>query len=336
MTSASSLTERYLDAALRGVPAKQRDDVARELRSSVAEAVEDRVAAGEDPVAAETSVLEDLGDPTRFAAGITGRPLHLIGPDLFVEYRRLLTMLLSISLPIVGLVQLGVALSKGDDFIGAIIAGLGGAWMVGIHIFFWVTATFAAFERFDAMRDARDEITGAAASWTVDRLPPLERDRVSAGETVGEVVTILITLGGLLFVNGVLRLTDASGAVIPFLNPDLPSWWVPFLVGALLVLAGISVVVFFVGRWTVPLAIACAVADLAFAIPLIAVSLAGFLVNPAFAEAIGWPPLADGNGVAMISLALTIGAVTTWEIVGAFRRALRARTPAAGAAASAR
>jgi len=329
------LTERYLAAALRSIPGRQRADVEGELRSSIDDAIEDRAAAGEDRDAAERAVLEGLGDPVRLAAGIAGRPLHLIGPDLFVEYRQLLTMLLSISLPIVGLVQLGVALSQGDDFIGALVAGAGGAWSVGLHIFFWVTLTFAAFERFDAMRDARDEITGAAGHWTVDRLPPLERDRVSAGETVGEVVTILITLGGLLFVNGVLRLTDASGA-IPFLNPDLPAWWLPFLVGTLLVLAGISVVVFFVGRWTIPLAIAYAVADLAFAIPLIAVSLAGFLVNPAFAEAIGWPPLADGNGVAMISLALTMGAVTAWEIIGVFRRAMRAEQRAPDAATSAR
>lgn len=332
----TSLTERYLAAALRSIPGRQRADVESELRSSIDDAVEDRVVAGEDRNAAERAVLEGLGDPVRLASGIAGRPLHLIGPDLFVEYRQLLTMLLSISLPIVALVQLGVALSQGDDFIGAIVAGAGGAWMVGVHIFFWVTLTFAAFERFDAMRDARDEITGAAGHWTVDRLPPLERDRVSAGETVGEVVTILITLGGLLFVNGVLRLTDASGAAIPFLNPDLPAWWLPLLIGTLLVLAGISVVVFFVGRWTIPLAIAYAVVDLAFAIPLIAVSLAGFLVNQAFAETIGWPPLADGNGVAMISFALSMGAVTLWEIIGVFRRAVRARTPVAQPAPSAR
>ena len=105
----TELTERYLAAALRGVPHSQRTDVERELRSSIPDAIEDRATAGEDRDASERAVLDGLGDPTRLAAGIAGRPLHLIGPDLFVEYRQLLVMLLSIVMPIVGIVQIGVA-----------------------------------------------------------------------------------------------------------------------------------------------------------------------------------------------------------------------------------
>ena len=104
----TNLTERYLAAALHGIPQAQRPDVERELRSSIADAVEDRVRGGEDQADAEKAVLEGLGDPARLAAGIAGRPLYLIGPDLFVEYRRLLVLLLSVVLPIVGFVQVGL------------------------------------------------------------------------------------------------------------------------------------------------------------------------------------------------------------------------------------
>jgi len=78
----TSLTERYLATALRGIPERQRADVDRELRSSIADAVEDRVVAGEDRVAAEKDVLEGLGNPARLAAEYDGRKLHLIGPEL--------------------------------------------------------------------------------------------------------------------------------------------------------------------------------------------------------------------------------------------------------------
>ncbi|MEJ7803136.1 MAG: permease prefix domain 1-containing protein [Candidatus Limnocylindria bacterium] len=88
----TQLTERYLAASVRGLPEAQRTDVERELRSSIADALEDRVTAGEDRVAAEKAVLEGLGDPVRLAAGIAGRPLHLIGPDLFVEYPVMLAL----------------------------------------------------------------------------------------------------------------------------------------------------------------------------------------------------------------------------------------------------
>lgn len=167
----TSLTERYLAAALRGIREAHRTDVERELRSSIADALEDRVTAGENSADAEKAVLEGLGDPVRLAAGIAGRPLYLIGPDLFVEYRQLLFMLLSIVLPIVGIVQIGVAISGGDDIIGALVAGVGGAWTVGLHIFFWVTITFVLVERLDAAREAKEEITGAAGKWTIDRRP---------------------------------------------------------------------------------------------------------------------------------------------------------------------
>ena len=80
----TSLTERYLGAALRGIPESQRTDVEGELRSSITDAVEDRVSAGEDRVAAERAVLEGLGNPARLAAEYAGQPLHLIGPELYL------------------------------------------------------------------------------------------------------------------------------------------------------------------------------------------------------------------------------------------------------------
>ena len=45
----TDLTDRYLGAALGGVPSGKRSDVERELRSSIADAIDDRTAAGEDP-----------------------------------------------------------------------------------------------------------------------------------------------------------------------------------------------------------------------------------------------------------------------------------------------
>lgn len=319
----TQLTERYLAAALRGIPQAQRTDVERELRSSIADALEDRVDAGENSTDAETAVLEGLGDPVRLAAGIAGRPLWLIGPDLFVEYRQLLVMLLTVAMPIVGVIQVAVAISGGEELIGALAAGVGGAWTVGLHIFFWVTITFAAVERFDAMREAREEITGAAGRWTVDRLPALPANRVSAGETVGEVLTTALSIGGMLLLNGI-AVPDAAGEAIPLFNPDLWSIWIPALIAILASLAGLQILIFLRGRWTMPLAATNCVLQVAFSVPVIALALTGSLISPAFADAIGWPPLADGRGWAMLSLAAGVLIVTAWEIFDGFRRARRA------------
>lgn len=320
----TQLTERYLAAALRGIPESQRTDVERELRSSIADALEDRVSAGEDRAHAEKAVLEGLGDPVRLAAGLAGRPLHLIGPELFVEYRQLLVMLLTVVVPIVGIVLAAVSIASGEDFVGAMVDGVGGAWNVAVHLAFWVTVVFVLVERFDAARDARNEITGAAGHWTVDRLPALPPGRVTAGETVGEIITSLISIGGLFFLNGASWFRDASGDVIPLFNPEVWGFWMPAFVAVLASIAGLQVVIFLVGRWTMPLAIANTVLLAGLSVPFAFLAWTGTLINPAFADAVGWPPLAEGNGPVMLALAAGTLLVMAWEIFDGFRRARRA------------
>ncbi len=216
-------------------------------------------------------------------------------------------------------------MADGEDLIGAVLVGVGAAWTVGLHIFFWVTLTFAAVERFDAARDAREEITRQAGRWTVDRLPVVPSSRMSAVEAVGDILMIVLAIGGLIFLNQVAWFTDAAGELIPLFNPDLWNGWMPALIAVLLSIAALTGVVFLIGRWTMPLAILHAVLQLAFAVPVAALALTGSLINPAFADALGWPQLAEGDGLAMIALAAGVVLVTAWEIVEVFRRARRSR-----------
>jgi len=58
--------------------------------------------------------------------------------------------------------------------------------------------------------------------------------------------------------------------------------------------------------------------------PMIWLALHGTLINPAFAAEVGWPALAEGNGVVMLAIAALVVVVTAWEIFDAFRRARRA------------
>src|SRR5438093_1573920 len=139
-------TERYLTAVLRSIPGPKRADVERELRSSIADAVEERVTAGEDAVAAERAVLEGLGDPTQLAGAYTGQPTYLIGPELFPLYRKFVPRLIVILVPIAAIVMLVVKLAGGGDIGDAITAGLSGAISTGINIAFWASLTFVFLE----------------------------------------------------------------------------------------------------------------------------------------------------------------------------------------------
>ena len=319
----TSLTERYLGAALRGIPDSQRNDVEGELRSSITDAVDDRVEAGEDRAAAEKAVLEGLGNPAHLAAEYAGRPLHLIGPELYLVWRHVLSRLLAVVVPIVFVVLTGVGILDDGTFLGALGEGIGGALTVGVQLAFWVTLVFAFIERADAMRDARTEIAEATGRWTVDMLPEPTANRVSVSDTVSEIVSNLIAIGGLLFLRNLSSVTDADGTVVPLFHPALTDFWFPVLIGILVALAVYQVIVYLVGRWTIPLAIGFTVLEVAFALPIIAFALSGTLINPAFAAEIGWPPLAEQDGPVMIVVAIGTTLVTAWEIFDAFRRARR-------------
>jgi hypothetical protein len=325
VTTTTSLTDRYLDAALRGIPEGQRSDVERELRSSIADAVDDRVGAGEEPAAAERSVLEGLGDPTRLAAGMTGRPMYLIGPDLFPNYRRLLTVLMGIIVPIAGVAVGLVELFRGGTIGSAVVAGGGVAVTVAVHLGFWVTLAFALVERADAARQSASEIRSTLGRWSLDDLPPLRSDRIGIGETVGDVVSNLLGAGFLVVVSGLTWTNPSNGQVVPILEPSLVGFWIPLLVVVLLALVGLYVVLHLVGRWTVELAITNLVMQLLFAIPVLYLALNGMLVNPGFAASVGYPPLAEGDGPVMVIFAISVVLITGWETIDGFRKAIRAR-----------
>lgn len=328
----TQLTERYVAAATRGIPDSKRTDVEGELRSSITDAVEDRVEAGEERAAAEKAVLEGLGNPAHLGAEYAGQPLHLIGPELFLVWRHVLLRLVAVVVPIVFVVAIAVELMSGGGYVGALVEGFGGALTVGVHLAFWVTLVFAFIERADAMREARTEIAGATGRWTIDMLPEPATDRIGVGDTVGEIVSNLIAIGGLLFLRNLSLVRDSNGDVVPLFHPALTDVWFPILIAILAALSVYQVIVYVVGRWTIPLAIGFTALEVAFAVPVIALALGGTLISPAFAAEIGWPPLAERDGPVMIVIAIGTTLVTGWEIIDAFRRARRSPPahPAAG------
>lgn len=101
----------------------------------------------------------------------------------------------------------------------------------------------------------------------------------------------------------------------------------PVLIAVLGSLIAFQLVLLHVGRWTMSMAVAHGVLQSAFSLPVIALAWMGTLISPAFADAIGWPPLADGRGGVMVTITVSVLLVTAWEIIDGFRRARRATTP---------
>ncbi|WP_438354151.1 permease prefix domain 1-containing protein [Microbacterium sp. CJ88] len=311
-----SLTDRYIHAATRSLPDESRADLAAELRASIADAVDARTEAGEEPDAAERAVLVEMGDPDRLAAEYADRPLWVIGPRYFLEWWRLLKLLWAI-VPAcaVGGVALGMTLA-GESF-GSIMGTLWSVLVaVVVHIGFWTTLVFFVIERSGSNAPM-------AGPWTPDALPEI-RER---GLGFAELITSLAILGLLA---GALVWDRFVGFVpgheqLSFFDHGL---W-PWAMGVLFVLmagqAALGIVVYVRGRWTMPLAAVDALIAVAVAVPALVLLLQGRLLNPDF-----FPTLAGESGAEVASVigaltGFTIAGVAVWNIVDVALKARRTR-----------
>ncbi|MDF5756416.1 permease prefix domain 1-containing protein [Spongiactinospora sp. TRM90649] len=278
-----TLTDRYVAAALHHLPARQRPEIEKELRASIADTLDGRLDAGDDPADAEVAALTQLGDPARLAAGYADRPLQLIGPALYLDYRRLLTALL---VTIVPAVAVAVGLTRGLAGAGAadVLGGtLGAAVTTAVHIGFWTTLGFAVIERLAVRGPLR-------RSWTPDALPAEPSRRLRYAELISVTVVTVLFSAGLLLSPSFSTETDAAGAPIGLFAPWLWETGVVYWFVAVVAVELCFVYARYYARWSVPLAVAGALADFAAPVTLIWLVLNDKVLNPAFVAAAGWPP----------------------------------------------
>jgi len=307
-TATTTLTDRYIDAILRRVPSRQRPDIERELRASIADALDDRLEAGADPAEAEVAVLTDLGDPAKLAASYADRPLHLIGPAHFLDYTRLLGALLITVVPTVAAI---VGLLRAIDGDGAAaVAGdaVGAALTAAFHVTFWTTLVFAVLERVPTLKPL------PIPKWTPAALPePVGRRTRYAELIAGTVAMVLFT--SLILVSPVLRLqTDASGDPIGALDPWLWDTGLIYVFVGLLVIALAFNFATYYAKGSVPVAIGRAATDIATSLTLIWFAANDHLVNPAFVEAVGWSSDVTkwiNGGVVAVCIASLLSTVIT-------------------------
>lgn len=317
----TGLTDRYVHATTRELPSARRDEIGRELRASIADQVDDRIAAGEPREQAEHDVIAGLGDPIRLAANYTGRPLALIGPAAYPAWRRLLGLLITIVVPIVAILA-GVGALIGDDSFGRVVLTVWvAALTVTVHLGFWVTLIYAVLERSGVFDPGGAETAGA--DWSPDLLAAeLADPHVSRAETVAGVAMGAVTIAFIVLQHW-FRI---DGQQLPILEPDLWSFWLPFM---LIVLAAGVVLTIVIGvrrsvTWT--LAWANFAVATAFAAPLIWLAVDDRLLNPDFVAHFDW--LTD-NATA-VNTTIAVGTALAWftDVYDTFKRARRDRDPA--------
>lgn len=313
----TELTERYLQAAIAGLPTSTQDDVRTELTALILDATEARTEQGVDPVEAERAVLTELGDPAILAAEYADRPLQLIGPRFYLTWKRLLILLLWI-VPPVALVGVAISQALVGAPMGALIGeSLGVALSTAVHVAFWVTVVFAVLERTGAQ-------TGV--EWDVDQLPELQSSGTTRTDTIASVVLAGVFSAALIWdqLRGAVRL---EGESLSLLNPELWPTWILALVALLVLEVALAVVVLIRGRWTGMLAAlntALAVAFISWALTLIG---RGELINPEFIDLALHANGVDEPTVRIIAviLAAAVVASSVWDMVDGWLKARRDR-----------
>ena len=206
------------------------------------------------------------------AASYTERPLYLIGPALFLDYIRLLKVLLWVVVPIVFVVLVIIEVLQGTTFGELVGSTIGTSITVGIHIAFWTTLAFAVIERTP---NSRKPLVG----WTPDMLMDVPAKRMSFGELVGSIVAGVLGVALLLLSPILTTVTDAEGNPVGVLQPELWQFWVPYLVVLAAIGIGFEFVRYYAGP-SLPVAFGNLAINAGFGIPVVWLAATGQLLNP--------------------------------------------------------
>ena len=309
----TSLTDRYLTATLRSVPTPRREEIATELRASIADMIEGRTADGQDAARAEREVLNELGDPAQLAARYADRRLQLIGPEYYLAWQRLLIVLLSI-VPAIAGTAVGLVHAATDNPASAIGQGVSVAFNVAVQLAFWVTAVFAVLERVGAPLNL--------PRWSVDQLPdsPTERETTLI-DVCASLVMLVLVIAFLPWQQ--FQTVIGDGSRLPILDSALWTSWLPVFLAVLVANIGLEIAKYRARRWTWSLVAVNAALNLAFAVPAIWLLLNDRLLNPDFVAHFAW--LRDGglDIVARISVTAIV-LISIWDVVDSVIKTRRA------------
>ena len=329
-----NLTERYIYAVTRQLPASQRDEVSRELDSLIADMLDERTGPIEPTDKDVRVVLTELGTPEEMALQYRGADSDaLISGTNFLRYKRVL----AIVLPIVALVlPFLTALSflaeqnfpdNPYQFIGQLFGqAIGGTFYALLGAFAAITIIFAIFER-QKISFENDMLSN------LPELPKTET-RIKAWEPILGILLTVLFVAVLLTVPWVMGVwTESTGWVGVFDTAILRSLWIPVILWGLL---GILKEVFKLieGRYTKRLAIVTLIVNVFILAIAASLLLYSPIFNPLFADAFVEMLDTEVGSIAfyvpryfnllfivIIGFALVLDTATTW--VKAFRNDLR-------------
>lgn len=311
-----TLTERYIEATVRRLPADAQDDVRRELDASIADAIEARTDRGEPRDDAERATLTEMGDPAALASGFADRPLHLIGPRFYLVWLRLFKVLIW-SLPAVTAVAGGIGHAVVGASIGTVIAeAIVLAINVALHTAFWLTLTFVVIERSGA---------DAPKLWNVDMLPETTDNDTGWTDAIASLIFLAIAVGAIVW-DALRGLVWIENEWVSVLSAELWPWWIMALFAIMAAETAFVVLRAIRRRWTVAFATWRTVLTVLFVSWSGTVLGRGIVFSP---ETVALLAERNVGDEVLAILAILFGAsvvmIAAWSVIFAWRGARRDR-----------
>lgn len=257
-----NLIERYLQAISRELPTNQREDILKELRSSLYDALEGEGEATEERAVA---LIKEMGSPRKVAASYYPAGQYVIGPALYAMFMSVLkiviTSVLSVQLVLVALSFTSAVDTRSIiEEIGGVIATLPVA--VG-----YVVLIFWGIQRTSAQPFPEEEFDPRKLPLLEPHLEPVSRAE--------QIVSIVVSVVGLSLL---MQFTQADGFTAIegwrfFENPVIIQYF-PWLVASVGLGIAIDIILLWRGQWETSTRIASILANV-FAIGVLYVLFEG-------------------------------------------------------------
>lgn len=221
-----NLIDRYVTEVGKNLPLlKGREDIEKELRSTLEDMLEDRAEQVGRPrdEAMEIELLKEYGSPQKVAATYNPQP-YLIGPRMFPFFlfvlKLVVTVVVTVLLVLTGIRAVTDSPFMGADFVNIVGQGLSGIVSAVITAFGIIVLVFTILER--TLPDSEIGDFSGEKDWDPASLAKEpDPDTVKRGELIAEIVFTFIGLAILnLFpeILGVTFFTDGEQSFIPIFS----------------------------------------------------------------------------------------------------------------------
>ena len=232
----------YIEECVRHLPKKTKEDVKKELQSEISEMVEAQISESVSQEEAIRKVLEELGDPKKLADRYLNKKSHLIGPQYYTTYLKVLKIVMVavlIGLSVVSIVNIIFNALDMQEIIQSFV----GIFNAELQVFAWVTIMFMLVERAESETVTHQD-SEPDEKWSVKDLPNDIPSPKSSwfeglfGSIFAIVAVVLLNFRIELF--GVYMFSENKAFdVVPLFNQATMSQWLPW-VNAMLAIIVIS------------------------------------------------------------------------------------------------